>query len=562
MQNNAMKRSLNKKIAILFLSVLFFVFVVILATVAISANISTMHCIENDISQSIDSVNSALTDALNEINYCYTRILQSSGLEKMVESVDSETRQKEYERMLADCYVPVGYINVVMNIGGKNFSLREDLDPPSKNLVNAITLGDDILYCGNTSVEDGYVQIGRRLQNARLGAEGYIVFYLSTDMLNDYCRVLDESLGVIIVVDADNSVVSSSDAKIIGKTFADFNPICFLGDKPSETTFRGKGLFAQTDKIDNQYKLNWYIACLLYKDVVQRDFFTLMWVLTAIAVVSFAVALLVALRVSRTVVAPINNLSNKISSVDFQKRKGLVSIGTVGDEIYELERNYVEMIDRLFLLMDENRQNMETQRKLEIDALQMQINPHFLYNTLDAIAWMAKIKKQPEIEKLVINLARFFRLSLHKGAKHITIAEEIEIVEHFLEIEKIRFPDTINYICNIPEGVGEYRTLKLILQPIVENCIKHGFVDKTGVGTITLSATVDNDDIVLSVTDDGCGFEVSDDFWTKKTDKPNGYGLANVNERIRLEYGDGYGLSIESVVGKGTTVFARIKKSL
>jgi two-component system sensor histidine kinase YesM len=206
---------------------------------------------------------------------------------------------------------------------------------------------------------------------------------------------------------------------------------------------------------------------------------------------------------------------------------------------------------------------METQRKLEIDALQMQINPHFLYNTLDAITWMAKIKKQPEIEKLTINLAKFFRLSLHKGDKYIYMLEEAELIEHFLEIEKIRFPNTINYQCDLRDGTGNYKVLKLILQPIVENCIKHGFAGKEEVGTINIKAYSKGDDILIEVSDNGCGFDVEENFWQKpKKQVSGGYGLYNVNERIRLEYGDGYGLNVRSVVGEGTTVTVRIKKSL
>ncbi len=556
-----MKKNLNKKFTILFLSVLFVVFVVLLVTVAITANASTRHYIDADISQSLESVNTALTDTLNETNYCYTRILQSTQLETIAAGGDQSTLQAEFESMLADCYTPSDYINVVMKINEDVFSLSQDYDLPSKSFIKKIVDGKGTLQC-DISAAENFVRIGRRLQNSRLGIDGYIVFYLSVDTFNENCSVLDTNLGMIIVVDNSNTVMASSNGQNFGKTFVDFNPIGFASDKTENTSFEGQKMFVRTEKIDNQYNLDWYITCMLYSKVVQRDFVTLMWILTGIAVIIFAVALLVALRVSKAVVAPINKLSAKISSVDFQRRKGLVDIGSPGDELYELERNYAEMIDRLFLLMDENKQNMETQRKLEIDALQMQINPHFLYNTLDAIAWMAKIKKQPEIEKLVINLARFFRLSLHKGAKYITISEETEIVEHFLEIEKIRFPDTIKYICNIPEGVGEYKTLKLILQPIVENCVKHGFVGKQGIGTITVSVATEGDDIVFSVMDDGCGFEVSKDFWEKKPDKPNGYGLTNVNERIRLEYGEGYGLTINSAPGKGTTVYARIKKSL
>ena len=135
----------------------------------------------------------------------------------------------------------------------------------------------------------------------------------------------------------------------------------------------------------------------------------------------------------------------------------------------------------------------------------------------------------------------------------------------FLEIEKIRFPDTIRFVNEIPENIGNYTTIKLILQPIAENSIKHGFAEKDGIGTITIGASEEGDDILITVSDDGCGFDVPNDFWTREISTQSqggGYGLRNVNERIRLEYGEGYGLSVESTKGVGTVVTARIKKDI
>lgn len=192
---------------------------------------------------------------------------------------------------------------------------------------------------------------------------------------------------------------------------------------------------------------------------------------------------------------------------------------------------------------------------MELVALQAQINPHFLYNTLDAIGWIAKLKKQTDIEQMVIALARFFRLSLHKGDKFITLEEEIQLVQSFVTIEQMRAPDKFDISYNIPEELKDIKILKIITQPLVENAIKHGISRKRGKGKIEVNACRTDNGLRLEVMDDGAGFDMSStDFWVQGSSlRRSGYGLRNVDERIKLEYGREYGLEIMSEVNLGTT---------
>jgi two-component system sensor histidine kinase YesM len=193
----------------------------------------------------------------------------------------------------------------------------------------------------------------------------------------------------------------------------------------------------------------------------------------------------------------------------------------------------------------------------------MQINPHFLYNTLDTIAWLAKLKNEKDIENLVLSLAKFFRLSLHKGDKFIKIKEEVDLVKSFLEIEKIRFPELFDVEYEIADEVKEIETLKLIFQPIVENAIKHGFSDIDYRGKITIRAELKENDIFFEIEDNGKGFDADEDLFAddKLLTGLGGYGLKNVDERIKLEYGRDYGVSVLSVVGTGTKVQIKIKRT-
>ena len=219
------------------------------------------------------------------------------------------------------------------------------------------------------------------------------------------------------------------------------------------------------------------------------------------------------------------------------------------DELWDLEQGYNEMVQQICELLGKNRLEQEKKRELELTALQAQINPHFLYNTLDAIGWIAVMKGQNEIEQMVMELSRFFRLSLHKGDKKITIEDEMGIVISYVTIEQLRNPGKFDIKYEIEPEITGLLVPKIILQPIVENAIKHGVSQVRRHGMITVRGYRKGDDVYLEVSDNGCGFRQKSSHI-----HGSGYGLRNVNERIQLEYGSEYGISVQSIEGEGTTV--------
>ena len=560
-----MKRSLNKKITIIFLSVLLALLVVMLMVVQVVASTYVQSYTNDDVLNRHKSVSYELVDMLNEVNYGYTRITKSDKFQKLFTELTSEQKQSLFVEILEEASLSDDYLNVALVANGDRFLQKDGFDFPSMYVGEVLKNSDSSLVMGNINSRAGYVEIGRRLQGVSFSKQDcYFVFYLSTSELISICEKTQFEFGETMLLSPDFCILGKSDGQDIGKSILESSKYDLEKDGVYRTKIDGRKYMIVSTAVQDNYALDWYMVTQLDYKAFTKDYTVLKWILVGVAGVCFFLVLITSLILSHRTIAPINNLSRKISAIDFKKRaNNPLFIGEDGDELYELEKSYDQMLNRLYQLMDQNKQNMEIQRKLEIDALQMQINPHFLYNTLDAIAWMAKIKKQPEIEKLTINLAKFFRLSLHKGDKYIYIVEETELIEHFLEIEKIRFPNTINYQCDLKDGTGSYKVIKLILQPIVENCIKHGFAGKDGVGTISIKAYSAGEDILIEVADNGCGFEVDNDFWLKpKKQVSGGFGLYNVNERIRLEYGDGYGLNVKSVIGEGTTVTVRIKKSL
>ena len=207
-------------------------------------------------------------------------------------------------------------------------------------------------------------------------------------------------------------------------------------------------------------------------------------------------------------------------------------------------------------------------RKAEFEVLQAQINPHFLYNTLDAIVWSAEAGNQRQVVKMVGSLSDFFRSSLNKGKEVVTIKEEIQHVRSYLEIQQIRYQDILTYEINVQEELYPYHIPKITIQPIIENALYHGIKNKRGGGKITVSDNLYEDKFEIIVSDNGMGMEedrlkaVRSSLSHEKPEHSAIYGMYNVNERIKLEFGEEYGLSVESKYGEGTVVTITLPKIL
>ncbi len=207
-------------------------------------------------------------------------------------------------------------------------------------------------------------------------------------------------------------------------------------------------------------------------------------------------------------------------------------------------------------------------RKAEFELLQAQINPHFLYNTLDAIVWSAEAGNEKQVVSMVGSLSDFFRTSLNKGKEIVSIKEELQHVRSYLEIQQIRYQDILSYEINVTRDIYDYSIPKITIQPIVENALYHGIKNRRGGGKITITGIENKDGIMIQVRDDGVGMsrerlnEVVKSLKHYNPDKNAVYGLYNVNERIRLNFGDEYGISIESFQDKGTYVMIYLPKIL
>ncbi|MBK9050581.1 MAG: sensor histidine kinase [Chloroflexi bacterium] len=265
---------------------------------------------------------------------------------------------------------------------------------------------------------------------------------------------------------------------------------------------------------------------------------------------------------SKSIYTPIKKLHDVTTTITKNDLQALMTSDNV-DEITELGMSFNIMIGKIKELLDAKIKEQENLKKAELRALQAQINPHFLYNTLDTIIWMAESKKTDRIVEMVTALSNFFRISLSKGMDWITIGEEVERINSYLTIQKMRYHDILDFKIEVDESISENTILKLMLQPLVENALYHGIKNKRQGGTITIRIRrKGGDEVLIEVEDDGIGFtpeklvqlqaELEDDAGDMKLE--SGFGIGNVNKRIRLYYGKPYGVSVQSEYSTGTLV--------
>lgn len=324
----------------------------------------------------------------------------------------------------------------------------------------------------------------------------------------------------------------------------------------SEVSFSGHSFILGQFTISST---SWRLAIFQNYDAIGialRGFLVTIIVLVLLVLVA---ALLVLFLASKSVTHPISVLRSSMEKV---KRTGYLSYEPVplsgSSETRDLARNYNEMMFQIKALNDDILVEQNAKRLSELHALQNQINPHFLYNTLDSIVFLIDNGQNKAASEMVVALARFFRISISKGHNIILLRDEIEHVRNYLLIQKIRYKEHFEFTIDVPAELLDLRVIKLILQPLVENAIGHGLLNKEGVGTIAIKARLEGDLLLLNVSDNGFGIMpekvalIYESFKDKNV--YNGVGLKNVYQRLQIYFGDKADVRIDSRLDEGTSV--------
>lgn len=368
------------------------------------------------------------------------------------------------------------------------------------------------------------------------------------------------------IIDSNGLVVSARNPDIaIGRPFADAGLIETIQseNKPAGSTFSMQLGYEETMiSYSTIGELKWYIVSTIPYSYLNSEASEFAYKIIVLTIAIIFIAIMFSFIISQSITAPLKKLEKNMIEFGEGKMNRLVEEDR-DDEIGSLQKSFNSMskdIKRLLKNIDEENRR---RRITELKVLEYQINPHFLYNTLDSINWMALKAGHPDISAMVTALARFFRLGLSKGKELYTINDEIEHVHNYLIISTTRYKDCFKYHIDVDPLILELKMIKIILQPLVENAIKHGIVkNKSNQGLISIIGRKKGCDIYLEVADNGKGIDEEQLIFINRalmgmkemSTNESGFGLFNVNQRIRLHYGMNYGLSIESQLGKGTIV--------
>lgn len=367
------------------------------------------------------------------------------------------------------------------------------------------------------------------------------------------------------IIDENNYIVSHYDKNLIGKLdTSGINERILHNEIKNQTGDKSNRYFMHD--VANRRKLvsysisaenGWKIIYVVDNNHLMKDVRRSTSIIVFTIGISLIFIMIISLLVTRSITFPIKNIINIMDKNASENVDALVE-DNAKDEIAYMADKYNSTQITVKRLISEVYQTKLLQKEYEFRALEAQINPHFLYNTLDAINWMAFISNNQEISKLVQALSNFFRLSLNGGKEYHTVANEIKHAQSYIQIQKIRFKNKITFDFDVPDNLDEYITLKLLLQPLIENSIKHGLEPKGYLGHIKVIVRKNEDTLELITEDDGVGIAEGVDILSMSNDDGSGYGLFNIDQRLKIYFGDNYGVTGNNVDGGGARVCIKI----
>lgn len=385
---------------------------------------------------------------------------------------------------------------------------------------------------------------------------GMMFMGFSKDTLNDLIQEIDmgKSTNILLFDKEYNLVSSKSQYPVLSRLLDTDIGIKreLLEQTTSQINIDGTLYLTSISRID---PFNWYIASLAPMDIIRGQHENILRLTLLLTVVLLLMTGIISILLSRSITLPIKRLLHSMSSFKRGDFHQIVAVRT-SDEIGLLSQKYNEMVAELNKLIHTVYVQETHQRLVELRTLQAQIEPHFLYNTLDFIFLNSKMNGDKQTADVVFSLSELFRLSLNKGKDYYELGKEIVQIKAYLQIQHARFPNRFEPEYRIDPDIEKYIVLKLLLQPIVENAILHAFNKNLNrKGMLIITGHIHDGHICLTVEDNGKGMsEYQIEGLFKNTMHRTGYGLWNVNERLQIVFGTTYGLEISSTMGFGTSV--------
>ena len=365
--------------------------------------------------------------------------------------------------------------------------------------------------------------------------------------------------GHIAIFDRDYNVVYSSLPELIDEDLIETKKLV-LGSTGVTINHQSFNLYIST--ITNT---GWKVSVFTNNSQIYSVLYNFIIIVIITILLLSIVYIFIVYVIVKQVTYPLYRLQaemNKVKDLNYDVNRSKLKKGS--KEIIQLDATFNEMMRRIRYLADKLLQEQENQRKSELKALQNQINPHFLYNTLDSIIYMIDKGENQKAEEMIVALSKFFRISISRGKTIIPLKDEVEHVRNYLLIQKIRFGDQFTYSIDVDPSLYQYSCIKLILQPLVENAIEHGLNDNESGGKIEIIGTQNESYIILKIKDNGYGIseEKLEQIYKSFHDDSihQGVGLKNVYQRIKIYYGEEADIKIDSLFDEGTIISIYIPK--
>ena len=453
-----------------------------------------------------------------------------------------------------DLYVSTGMSRISRDPFQNERWYREASENPEEIQLISVVTGRNIVTNRSYSIDDVF-SLAKAVQDPETGEVlGVILLDIRHDIIQSSINgVTIGEKGFVFVMDQEDNIVYTPVNGIVYRV----NPKWVKAMEPMSVQIQGGSYQIRSEL--SPYT-GWRTVGVFSMDEVMSSVNTIVYILFTCVIISLVLVVIVSFKFSRTLTNPIfklKRLMKQAESGDLTVRFNFEH----NDEIGELGQSFNHMIARIDQLIQMVYVEQENKRTAEMKSLQEQIKPHFLYNTLDTISWMARDYDAEDIVRLVDALTNMFRIGLSHGKDIITVKEEITHVSNYLYIQKIRYKDKLNYVIHVDESLYAIEVPKLILQPLVENAIYHGVKAKRGGGTITITGVPEGENLVFTVQDNGAGMpqEKVEELNRRMSersvlDEQKSFGLFYIRERIQLCYGKGYGVHVESALGEGTRV--------
>lgn len=506
---------------------------------------------------------------INEVNTISLNLIQNSDVIAYLSAPDSDTRQQYYARVLSVMNDQVFNKNYVYSIYIQDLS-ETGIDNrgavnlvPGDRLIQAKDLkGKDSWYFDTVFVQGKEVNVISMIRDIRDihhidRSLGVMKINLLENSIRELYRTRGQDQSLFYLIDRDKIVLSALSDDEPGRKLGAFSPPPDM-DRQAEGYFNANvdgrdylGVFYRMDAQD------WYIIELTPYERISQPGELIKQVTYYSIAASLAVCFGFILFFGSRVLEPLKQLRILMKHVEREQFQEMKVRGN--DEIALLTRSFNRMSQRLNELINEVHVSRIKQKEAELKALEEQINPHFLYNTLDLIYWMSRMEKAFETASMVSALSRLFRIGLNRGSRFTTVGKEIEHIHYYILIQQKRYEEVIEFSVEVEPETLDCKVTKMVLQPVVENAIRHGIEPKGTSGRIDIRVFRDGDDLVYRVRDDGIGADAA--AIQALLDQPaadhRGLGLKNIHDRLKLNYGARYGVTFDSVPGEGTTVTIR-----